>query len=155
MYEYKVSKVVKVVDGDTVDVILDLGFGLFKKERVRLAGIDTPEKRTRDLREKKLGYDATHYAEDWFSNASGEYVDDIIVTTSKDGKYGRMLGKFYRRKKEFPQASYCLNEQIVEDGYAFEYWGETKRDMSEMDTLMVLLSKRGYDSWENYTEANQ
>ena len=48
MYEYRIKEVVKVVDGDTVDIILDLGFGLFKKERVRIAGIDTPEKRTRD-----------------------------------------------------------------------------------------------------------
>ena len=58
MYEYKVKEVVKVVDGDTIDVVIDLGFDLSKKERVRLAGIDTPESRTRDLDEKKLGLEA-------------------------------------------------------------------------------------------------
>ena len=55
MYEYRVKEVVRVIDGDTVDLILDLGFGLFKKERVRIAGVDTPEKRTRNLKEKSLG----------------------------------------------------------------------------------------------------
>lgn len=143
MYEYKVSEVVRVVDGDTVDVILDLGFGLFKKERVRVAGVDTPEKRTRNANEKKLGYDATHFAEKWFA-AEG----DVVVKTSKDGKYGRMLGYFHRGDD-------CFNDRLVSEGYAFEYWGETKRDMAQMDTLMVLLSKRGYTSWENYTESNE
>ena len=142
MYEYKVSSVVRVVDGDTVDVILDLGFGLFKKERVRVAGVDTPEKRTRNLKEKKLGYDATHFAERWFAKEGG-----ITVKTSKDGKYGRMLGHFWNGEE-------CFNTQLVELGYAFEYWGETKRDMADMDTLQILLTKRGYDSWENYSEAN-
>ena len=59
MYEYRVKSVERIVDGDTVDIIIDLGFGLFTKERCRLEGIDTPEKRTRDLREKRLGLDAT------------------------------------------------------------------------------------------------
>ena len=63
MYEYKITKVLKVVDGDTVDVILDLGFDMFKKERVRLAGIDTPESRTKDLEEKELGIDAKEFLE--------------------------------------------------------------------------------------------
>lgn len=141
MYEYKVKEVARVVDGDTVDIIIDLGFGLFKKERVRVAGIDTPEKRTRDAREKMLGFDATHYAEEWFA-AEG----DIIVKTSKDGKYGRMLGFFYRGDD-------CFNTRIVEEGYAFEYWGETKRDMSQLETLMLLLNKRGFDTWEDYSES--
>ena len=61
MYEYKVKEIAKVVDGDTVDVIIDLGFGLSKKERCRIAGIDTPEKRTRDLKEKKYGIEATEF----------------------------------------------------------------------------------------------
>ncbi len=142
MYECKVSQVVKVVDGDTVDVILDLGFGLFKKERVRVAGVDTPEKRTRNKNEKRLGYDATHFAEDWFA-AEG----DVTVKTSKDGKYGRMLGYFHRGDD-------CFNDRLVTEGYAFEYWGEKKRDMAEMETLQLLLDKRGYASWEEYSEAN-
>ena len=143
MYEYKVSSVVRVVDGDTVDVILDLGFGLFKKERVRVAGVDTPEKRTRNPKEKKLGYDATHFAEEWFAKEG-----DITVKTSKDGKYGRMLGHFWNGEE-------CFNTALVELGFAFEYWGEKKRDMADMNTLMLLLTKRGYDSWDNYSEANE
>jgi len=140
MYEYRVKSVERVVDGDTVDVILDLGFGLFKKERVRVAGIDTPEKRTRDAREKMLGVDATSYAEGWFRQ------DDLVVRTEKDGKYGRMLGYFYCGDE-------CYNKKVVDDGYAFEYWGETKRDMSDLATLMVLLNKRGYHCWEDYAES--
>ena len=63
MYEYKIKEVVKVVDGDTVDLNIDLGFNLTKKERVRLAGIDTPESRTRDLKEKELGIEAKEFLE--------------------------------------------------------------------------------------------
>lgn len=140
MYEYRVKSVERIVDGDTIDVVLDLGFDLFKKERVRVAGIDTPENRTRNLKEKKLGYDATHYAELWFNT---EY--NLVVKTEKDGKYGRMLGWFWRGDE-------CFNHKIVEDGYAFEYHGGTRYDMSEMDTLMLLLNKRGYDTWESYEE---
>ena len=142
MYEYKVKSVDRVVDGDTVDVTLDLGFGLFKKERVRVAGIDTPEKRTRNADEKKLGYDATHYAELWFGT---EY--NLTVRTEKDGKYGRMLGWFYRGEE-------CFNHKIVEDGYAFVYDGGTKFDMNNPETLQILLTRRGYSNWEEYTEAN-
>ena len=137
MYEYRVKSVERVVDGDTVDVILDLGFGLFKKERVRIAGIDTPEKRTRNAEEKRLGYDATEYAEKWFAEG------DIVIRTEKDGKYGRMLGWCYKGEE-------CFNHKIVEDGYAFEYYGGTKYNMSERSTLMQLLNKRGYDTWESY-----
>ena len=140
MYEYKVKQVTRVVDGDTVDVIIDLGFGLFKKERVRVAGVDTPEKRTRCDREKKLGYDATHFAEAWFAEGG-----DITVKTSKDGKYGRMLGYFWRDNE-------CFNDKLIDDGYAFEYWGETKRDMKDVATLELLLAKRGYNSWHDYAE---
>ena len=141
MYEYKVKEVVKVVDGDTVDVILDLGFGLFKKERVRIAGVDTPEKRTRNLKEKKLGNDATAFAEEWFSEG------DITIRTEKDGKYGRMLGWCYKGDE-------CFNHKLIDDGFAWTYMGGTKIDANDMASLMLLLEKRGYSSWENYTESN-
>ena len=153
MYEYRVKEIVRVVDGDTVDVILDLGFGLFKKERVRVAGVDTPEKRTRNLKEKQLGNDATEFAEKWFSADHEKFEDEIIVTTSKDGKYGRMLGKFYRRLKGFPAHSHCFSDDLVEQGYAWRYAGGTKIDANDMESLMLLLSKRGYSSWEDYAES--
>ena len=85
MYEYKITKIMKVVDGDTVDVILDLGFDMYKKERVRLAGIDTPESRTRDLAEKKLGLAAK-------SRLQELCIGDIKVKSLGKGKYGRILG---------------------------------------------------------------
>jgi len=139
MYEYRVKSVERVVDGDTVDVILDLGFGLFKKERVRVAGVDTPEKRTRNKKEKMLGNDATEFAEAWFED------DNIIVQTEKDGKYGRMLGVFYKNGE-------CYNSKLVEEGFAWPYHGGTKVDATNMDSLMLLLNKRGYATWEDYAE---
>ena len=141
MYEYKVKSVERVVDGDTVDVILDLGFGLFKKERVRIAGVDTPEKRTRNLKEKKLGLDATAFAEQWFSEG------DITIRTEKDGKYGRMLGWCYKGDE-------CFNHRLIDEGWAWCYLGGTKIDTNDMASLLLLLNKRGYDTWEDYTEAN-
>ena len=140
MYEYKVKSVERVVDGDTVDVVLDLGFGLYKKERVRVAGVDTPEKRTRNDREKLLGLDATAFAESWFSEHEG-----TIVRTEKDGKYGRMLGWFYRGEE-------CFNHRLIDEGYAWSYTGGTKVDTEDMASLMLLLNKRGYDTWEDYAE---
>ena len=139
MYEYRVKSVERVIDGDTVDVILDLGFGLFKKERVRVAGVDTPEKRTRNAKEKMLGNDATEFAEAWFEGG------DIIVKTEKDGKYGRMLGVFYKGNE-------CYNHRLIDEGYAWSYMGGTKVDTEDMASLMLLLNKRGYDTWEDYAE---
>jgi len=140
MYEYRVKSVERVVDGDTVDVILDLGFGLFKKERVRIAGVDTPEKRTRNLKEKQLGNDATEFAEKWFADG------DIILRTEKDGKYGRMLGWAYKGEE-------CFNHRLIDEGFAWSYLGGTKIDANDMDSLMLLLTKRGYSSWEDYAES--
>jgi len=126
-YEYIVKEVKRVVDGDTVDVVLDLGFGLTMDQRVRVGGIDTPEKRTRDLEEKKYGLAATAYAEKWFA----ENADQLIVRTKLDGstgKYGRLLGYFFNNETEV-----CFNEQIVADGLAWEYDGGTKeKDLSTL-----------------------
>ena len=92
MYEYAIKEIVKVVDGDTVDIVIDLGFNLSKKERVRLAGIDTPESRTRDLEEKAMGLEAKDFLTRRLNDgmASG-----LRVKTEKDGKYGRMLGHLF------------------------------------------------------------
>ena len=84
----------RVVDGDTIDVTIDLGFDLYKKERVRVAGVDTPEKRTRDLEEKELGIEATNWIKEKLDGAiSGD--DDLVIRTELVGgmgKYGRLLG---------------------------------------------------------------
>ena len=123
-YNFRVVEINRVVDGDTIDVTIDLGFDLYKKERVRVAGVDTPEKRTRDLEEKALGYDATHWLEDKLNGAiSGD--DDLIIRTELDGgvgKYGRLLGWLYIGDSEV-----SLNEQMIEEGYAWSYDGGTKQ----------------------------
>lgn len=128
MYTYKIKEIIRVIDGDTVDVSIDLGFELTKTERVRLAGIDTPESRTRDLAEKHLGNEAKSYLTELLKAA-----DDLIVKTEMDGKFGRMLGWFYNNKFSV----YSLNEQMIDEGYAWKYEGGAK----EKD-LQILLDKR-------------
>jgi micrococcal nuclease len=120
----------KVLDGDTIDVTIDLGFDLYKKERVRIAGVDTPEKRTRDLEEKALGLDATNWMKDKLEGAiSGD--DELSIRTELVGgmgKYGRLLGWLY-----IGDGDVSLNEQMIEEGYAWEYDGGTKqKDFEEL-----------------------
>ena len=122
-YNFRVTEVARVIDGDTIDVVIDLGFDLYKKERVRIAGVDTPEKRTRDLEEKKLGIDATNWLKDQLDSAiSGE--DDLVIRTELDGgfgKYGRLLGWLY-----IGDETLSINEKMIAEGYAWEYDGGTK-----------------------------
>ena len=88
-YNFRVVEINRVVDGDTIDVTIDLGFDLFKKERVRVAGVDTPEKRTRDLEEKELGIDATNWIKENLDGAiSGD--DDLIIRTETCWWYGQV-----------------------------------------------------------------
>ena len=123
-YNFRVVEINRVVDGDTIDVTIDLGFDLFKKERVRVAGVDTPEKRTRDLEEKELGIEATNWLKEKLDGAiSGD--DDLIIRTELVGgmgKYGRLLGWLY-----IGDAESSLNEQMIEEGYAWAYDGGTKQ----------------------------
>ena len=113
-----------MVDGDTIDVTIDLGFDLYKKERVRIAGVDTPEKRTRDLEEKALGIDATNWLKEKLEGAiDGD--DDLIIRTELDGgvgKYGRLLGWCY-----IGDSDSSLNEMMITEGYAWSYDGGTKQ----------------------------
>jgi len=123
-YNFRVIEINRVVDGDTIDVTIDLGFDLYKKERVRVAGVDTPEKRTRDLEEKALGYDATNWLKDKLDGAiAGD--DDLVIRTELVGgvgKYGRLLGWLY-----VGDAEESLNEQMITEGYAWAYDGGTKQ----------------------------
>ena len=123
-YNFRVIEINRVVDGDTIDVTIDLGFDLFKKERVRVAGVDTPEKRTRDLEEKELGIHATDWLKEKLDGAiSGD--DDLIIRTELVGgmgKYGRLLGWLYIGDSEL-----SLNEQMIDEGYAWSYDGGTKQ----------------------------
>ena len=129
-YNFRVIEINRVVDGDTIDVTIDLGFDLYKKERVRVAGVDTPEKRTRDLEEKALGIDATYWLKEKLEGAvSGD--DELSVRTELVGgvgKYGRLLGWLYIGDSEL-----SLNEQMITEGYAWPYDGGTKqKDFEEL-----------------------
>ena len=117
-------KINKVVDGDTIDVTIDLGFDLYKKERVRIAGVDTPEKRTRDLEEKALGLDATYWMKDKLNETIKGDEELIIRTELKGGtgKYGRLLGWLYVGEDDI-----SLNEKMITEGYAWAYDGGTKQ----------------------------
>ncbi len=133
-WNYRVKKVDRVVDGDTIDVTIDLGFGISKKERIRVAGIDTPEKRTRDAEEKRLGIHATYWLEDKLDDAFNDGFG-LTIRTELDkgatGKYGRLLGWIYVGSEVR-----SLNEQMVEEGYAWEYDGGTKeKDLEELKTI--------------------
>ena len=123
-YNFRVTKIVKVVDGDTIDVMIDLGFDLYKKERVRIAGVDTPEKRTRDLEEKELGIHATNWMKDKLTETIKGDEELTIRTELKGGtgKYGRLLGWIY-----VGDADVSLNEQMITEGYAWAYDGGTKQ----------------------------
>ena len=125
MYEYR-CKVVKIVDGDTVDVDIDLGFGVWlKKERIRMFGIDTPESRTRDLDEKKYGLMAKDYITKLLDDEGG-----IVLKTRKDaeGKYGRILGELWRTT-DFADTS--INELMIKNHHAVSYHGQSKEDIAE------------------------
>ena len=123
-YNFRVTEIVKVVDGDTIDVLIDLGFDLYKKERVRIAGVDTPEKRTRDLEAKALGLDATYWMKKQLEDTIAGDEELIIRTELKGGtgKYGRLLGWLY-----VGEDAVSLNEQMITEGYAWGYDGGTKQ----------------------------
>tara|TARA_R100001163_G_C5026432_1_gene167842 strand:+ start:45 stop:464 length:420 start_codon:yes stop_codon:yes gene_type:complete len=118
MYEYK-CEITRVVDGDTVDVIIDCGFSILHKTRVRMYGIDTPESRTRDLDEKARGKLAAKYIQDHIDNGT-----DTIIKTEKDskGKFGRILGKILIDGKD-------INQSMIDENLAVSYHGQSKLDI--------------------------
>ena len=134
MYEYRVKKITSVVDGDTIDVDIDLGFSISYSQRVRLAGIDTPESRTSDKFEKTLGIESKEYLKNKLKDAK-----DIIIKTQKPDsseKYGRILGWLY-----IDGAAVSINEQMIQDGYAWGYMGETK--IKDFAALAAQRAKTG------------
>jgi micrococcal nuclease len=129
-YIYRIKHVHKVVDGDTIDVNIDLGFDISLTKRVRLAGIDTPESRTTDYNEKKYGLES----KDWLKNRL-EFAKDIIIKTElpdSTEKYGRIIGHLFINGEDT-----SLNNQMIAEGYAWEYDGGTKKKDFE-----ILNSKR-------------
>ena len=117
MYRYKVN-VVKVVDGDTVDVDIDLGFGMsYKKQRVRMVGIDTPESRTRDLVEKKFGKASKKHLKGILE------AGDIELVSHDKGKFGRILGDLF-----IGSSTFSVNQQMINDHHAVAYTGGNKEE---------------------------
>ena len=134
MYEYFVREVKNVVDGDTIDVIIDLGFDILFSSRVRLAGIDTPESRTADKAEKALGLEAKEYLKKQLKDAKS-----VVIRTEKmdsSEKYGRILGWLYVNGE-----SESINNKMINDGYAWGYLGETK--IKDFEALKKARAKSG------------
>ena len=129
-YIYRIKSVTKVVDGDTIDADIDLGFDISLNKRIRLAGIDTPESRTRNLKEKALGLES----KEWMKKTLAGAKDILIKTELPDSteKYGRIIGHLFINGQDT-----SLNNQMIAEGYALPYDGGTK----DMD-LELLLSRR-------------
>ena len=134
MYTYN-AVVTRIVDGDTIDVDVDLGFSVWlKKQRVRMMGIDTPESRTRDLEEKKFGLLSKQYLVDRIPVGSS-----VELESHGKGKFGRILGTIY----EVDQAL-SINAKMIEDGYAVAYTGQSKKDIAEQHLAnRKLLESKG------------
>jgi micrococcal nuclease len=129
-YVYRIKSVLKVVDGDTIDASIDLGFDISLEKRIRLAGIDAPESRTTNLKEKAFGLES----KEWLKKALEDAKDILIKTEKPDSteKYGRIIGHLFVNDQET-----SLNNQMIAEGYALEYEGG-KKDMD----LELLLSRR-------------
>jgi len=133
MYEYHVKKVTNVVDGDTIDVEIDLGFDISFSSRVRLAGIDTPESRTTDKAEKVLGLEAKEYIKSKIKDAK-----EVVIKTEKmdsSEKYGRILGWVF-----LDGSKVSINEQMIAEGYAWGYLGDTK--VKDFEALAKVRAKK-------------
>jgi micrococcal nuclease len=134
MFEYYVKKVTKVVDGDTIDVDIDLGFDISFSSRVRLAGIDTPESRTADKAEKALGLEAKAYLK-----AAIDSAKTVVIKTEKmnsSEKYGRILGWLY-----LDGDTISVNDHMINDGHAWGYLGDTK--VKDFGALAKARKKSG------------
>jgi micrococcal nuclease len=134
MYEYYVRKVENVVDGDTIDVLIDLGFDILFQSRVRLAGIDTPESRTKDKAEKAFGLESKEYLKKALKDAKS-----VVIKTEKMNsteKFGRILGWIYVNGD-----TVSLNDMMINDGYAWGYMGDTK--VKDFDALAKARKKSG------------
>jgi len=134
MYEYYVRKVENVVDGDTIDVLIDLGFDILFASRVRLAGIDTPESRTSDKAEKVLGLEAKEYLKKALKDAKSVVIKTEKMDSSE--KYGRILGWVYINGD-----TVSLNDMMINDGYAWGYLGDTK--VKDFEALAKARKKSG------------
>ena len=142
MYTYK-ADVVKIIDGDTIDVNTHLGFNvILYKQRIRLMGIDTPESRTRNLEEKERGLLSKAYVENKCPVGS-----TIMIESLDRGKFGRILGNIWEAGQDAdPDTS--INKRMIADGFAVEYYGGSKDDLeaAHMKNKQILIEKGLIDS---------
>ena len=127
MYEYKCKEIKKIVDGDTLDVVLDLGFNIFHSCRVRMAGIDTPESRTRDLDEKARGKLAKEFLKNWVTEYENN-KKNIVIKTKKEkakGKFGRVLGELWVEGVN-------VNEDMIQSYHAVPYSAQNKEEVKKL-----------------------
>ena len=125
-FSYRINKVTKIIDGDTIDVVLDLGFDILHKSRVRLFGIDTPESRTRNLEEKKRGLISKAFLKDKIKLAK-----KLTIKThkgSETGKFGRILGELWRTTNYADQS---INNYMIDKHHAVMYLGQSKEDIQD------------------------
>ena len=140
-YIYRIKSVLKVVDGDTIDAAIDLGFDISLTKRIRLAGVDTPESRTTDAKEKALGLEV----KEWLKKKLEGQTDVIVKTELPDSteKYGRILGHLFIGDKDVSAVNKkkSINQMMIDEGYAWEYDGGTKKK-----DFNLLLEKRNANS---------
>jgi micrococcal nuclease len=129
-YWYK-GTVLSVVDGDTMDLMIDLGFSIHHKIRVRLYGVNTPESRTKDLAEKEMGLKAKAFTKDWLDRHQTVFLKTVV---DKNEKYGRVLAEIYSSGDIDSPATACLNKDIIEAGYARAYFGVGDKTWTEFKT---------------------
>jgi len=122
MYEYT-AKLKRVVDGDTVDAYIDLGFNVHVDKRIRFMGIDTPESRTRDLTEKRYGLGAKYRLIEMLE----ENDNAFILKSHGTGKYGRVLGELFHH----PEDDYSINQMLIDEGHAVAYFGGSKQEVKD------------------------
>jgi len=126
-YIYRIKNILRVVDGDTIDADIDLGFSISLEKRIRLAGIDTPESRTTDAKEKALGLEV----KEWLKKKLEGQTDVIVKTELPDSteKYGRILGHLFIGDKEVSAVNRkkSVNNQMIDEGYAWKYDGGKKQ----------------------------
>jgi len=133
-YIYRIKQILRVVDGDTIDASIDLGFDIALEKRIRLAGVDTPESRTSDANEKKYGLESKEWLKHKVENAKNILIKTELPDSTE--KYGRIIGHLFINDQET-----SLNNQMITEGYAWTYKGDTK--VKDFEKLKTIRRQRG------------
>jgi len=148
-FVYPIKKLLRILDGDTIDAQIDLGYSTFVEKRIRFMGIDTPEKRTKNLVEKKHGYAATNFLTEQLGykkcptckqGVDGEQKVKII--SHGLGKYGRVLGELFIESEETEDTDININEQMIQLGYAYQYEGGRKLSYQQVLEMFPAMQNR-------------